>query len=259
MSKKMEDKLTLVNFRDFGGLECANGKKFKPGLIYRTEAFDPETQTDFDYIKNMNLDYVIDFRSPPEMEDYPDILPEGVEHIDACVYDTPKYRNLVPSKRGKYSILFMSKKKIDEMYTLMKDVYGYMPYATNAFSYIFKCMDEHKTFAFHCMAGKDRTGIGALLIELTFGRTYEQTLERYLYSDVIRKDFNEYMAKKIKKVPTFKYVKDFAIYTLEVHKELFDKAYNAIFSKYDNFHDFLKDVYGITPEQIKDWEEYYLE
>ena len=67
MSKKKEDKLTLVNFRDLGGLEVANGKKIKHGLIYRTAAFEPETQTDFDYIKKMNLNTVIDLRSPSEI------------------------------------------------------------------------------------------------------------------------------------------------------------------------------------------------
>ena len=259
MSKKKEDKLTLVNFRDLGGLEVANGKKIKHGLIYRTAAFEPETQTDFDYIKNMNLNTVIDLRSPSEIAETPDVLPETVKHIEAVVYNSDNYKHLVPTNKTKYAILFMSKKKVDSLYELMKDVYAYMPYSKDAYSNIFKCMDEHQTFAFHCMAGKDRTGIGALLIELTFGRTYEQCLEQYLYSDVVRKEFNEYMEWKTNLAPARKHIKDFAKYCLYVHKELFDQAYNAIFSKYNTFQDFLKDVYGITPEQIKDWEEFYLE
>ena len=259
MAKKNENILTLVNYRDLGGLEVANGKKIKPGLIYRTSAFIPKTQADEDYIKNMNLNTVIDLRSPPEMEDEPDILPDTVEYIDAVVYASDNYKNLVPTKKTKHSILFMSKKKVQNLYELMADVYAFMPYSTAAYSNIFKCMDEHKTFAFHCMAGKDRTGIAALLIELTFGRTYEQCLEQYLYSDVVRKEFNEYMERKTKLAPVPRYIKDFARYCLYVHKELFDKAYNAIFSKYSTFKDFLKDVYKITDEQIQDWEDYYLE
>ena len=67
------------------------------------------------------------------------------------------------------------------------------------------------------------------------------------------------MEWKTNLAPARKHIKDFAKYCLYVHKELFDQAYNAIFSKYNTFQDFLKDVYGITPEQIKDWEEFYLE
>ncbi len=259
MQKQLEDKLTLVNFRDLGGLEVANGKKIKSNLIYRTTMFNPTTPTDFKYIENMHLDSVLDLRSPGEAQEQKDILPDGVEYIDACVFNGGKFKDMAPTKRTRTMMLFMSRKKVDELYSLMIELYAHMPYVKEAFSKIFKCMDEHKTFAFHCTSGKDRTGVAAMLIELTFGRTYEQVVDQYLHSNDARKEYNEQLMKKINKIPTAQFRKDFAKYSLGVHKELIDSAYNSIFSKYDTFKDFLKDVYGITDEQIKDWEDYYLE
>ena len=255
----MEDKLTLVNFRDLGGLDATNGKKFKSGLIFRTATFTPSTPTDFKYIEDMHLDAVLDLRSPAEVKELPDVLPNGVEYIDACVFNGGRFKDMAPTKRTRTMMMFMSRKKVDALFNLMIELYAYMPYVKESFSKLFKCMDEHKSFAFHCTAGKDRTGIAAMLIELTFGRTYEQVVDQYLLSNEIRKEANDALRKQIQKIPTAQFRKDFAYYSLGVHKELIDSAYNSIFSKYATFKDFLKDVYGITDEQIKDWEDYYLE
>ena len=141
MSKQMEDKLTLVNFRDLGGLVVANGKKIKSNLIYRTTMFNPTTPTDFKYIEDMHLDTVLDLRSPGEVKEQKDILPDNVEYIEACVFNSEKFKDMAPTKRTRLMMVFMSRKKVDELYDLMIELYAYMPYVKEAFSKIFKCMD----------------------------------------------------------------------------------------------------------------------
>ena len=261
MKKRNEDKLTLINFRDLGGLDTINGTHIKKGLIYRTAIFEPENDIDREFIKNMNLDCVIDLRSPLENAEVQDILPKDVELIHAPVIDgTGKFREMTPTKKTQNAVFFYTDKKLKNIYNLMFEFYTEMPYFSHAFSKIFECMNQKKTFAFHCTAGKDRTGVAAMLIELAFGRKYEDILKEYLYSDITRKEWNEYVMSKVNKIPFLgKKKKEYAWYAMTVHKELFDNAYNAIFDKYKTFQDFLEDVYHISKEQVDEWRKYYLE
>lgn len=259
MSKYKDTDLTLLNFRDLGGLETNDGRIIKRGRIFRTSTFTPQTSKDLEFLSSMNLDTIIDLRSLDEIEEKPNTYLGSATYIKAPAFSIEKFAPLAPTKKQANSIFFMKPSEVEDLFNLMFESYAFLPYSVSSYSYLFESMEENKNFAFHCTAGKDRTGVAAMLIELTLGRNYDQALEQYLLSNETRKEWIANMRKKVSYLPVSKKKKDFAYYAMGVTKELFDKAYNAIFDKYQTIEDFLFDVYGITKDQIDKWKNNYLE
>lgn len=248
-----------MNFRDMGGLETADGKVFKKNKIYRTARIAPKTKADRDYLAAMKLDAVVDLRCNQELREKPDRIPKSIKYIHAPVFHDPKFNILAPTFLTTVKVIFSSPEYICRMKDTILLSYAAMPYETQAYDKIFELMDKGETFAFHCAAGKDRTGIGATLIELALGRTVEQCKEEYLRSNEMRKDFVDKIIKKLDIIGAKPHAKDFCVYSSLTHEHLFNEAMKAIFDKYDTVDAFLKEVYGIDEARKNRWKNFYLE
>lgn len=249
--------IKLVNFRDMGGLTTPYGA-IKKGKIYRTAAFVPKNKADEDFIRNMNLDAVVDFRTEAERTEKPDVLPSGVALIYAPVFDEGKLSSIAPTKEGAKAILSMTDEQLDRLRGEVRDSYKDLPFSSK-YDEVFALMDENKTIAFHCTAGKDRTGMCACLIELAFGRSFEDCRKEYLASNLHREKENAKVSKLLKIMGVRKSVRDFTLEMLQTHDYLFDIAQEAILSKYDTAEEFLEKAHGVTKERIDAWREYYIE
>lgn len=255
----MNDKKTsLTNFRDMGGLETPLGL-IKDGMLFRTAIISPKTKADKAYIESLSLDCVIDLRTRQETIEKPNRLPNGVEYINVSVFDNETSNILAPTRRILRKMLRASESELTDVRGLIEDSYRDMIYNTSAYSEIFKRMDEGKRIAFHCTAGKDRTGIAAILIELAFGRTPDQCREQYLLSNEYHKADNEKMLSTMKLLHVKPYVRDFSLYASTTHSELFDAAMDAVYQQYQTIEDFLSQVHSITPERTKEWAKFYIQ
>lgn len=248
--------ITLVNFRDFGGLETPYGV-FKKKKLYRAAVFSPKNNADNAFISAMNLDAVVDFRTNAEVMEKGDVLPDGVTYLHAPVIredDSP----IAPTKDSVKRLLKLKPDELDPMRQFIFNEYRKMPFS-RAYDEVFALLDEGKTVAFHCTAGKDRTGICSILIESAFGRTLEQCKAEYLAS-------NSYREKDNNKIQTFltltgvkKYMRDFVIELLVTTETLFDAAISAITEKYQTMEEFLEKEHDITRERVEKWKKIYLE
>lgn len=254
-----ENEITFGNLRDLGGLELPDGKKIKSGKIYRACRLKPKTEADRRLLVSMNLDSVIDLRTPGEIKEKPDELPDGVEYVKVSVFGNTKFQVLAPTMRAKLALLFCTDDEFDQILQGIRDSYTYMPYARHAYKELFDRLNAGKTVAFHCTAGKDRTGVAAMIIELALGRTREQAKAQYMLSNEKRAAKNSSLMSLIKKIPLRPKLYEVVDYSSKVHEELFDNAYEAIFSKYDTIKSFLKAEYGVTEQNIDDWKKFYTE
>lgn len=248
-----------MNFRDMGGLEAADGRRIKAGKLFRTAIIAPKTDNDKAFIESLRLDAVIDLRTDAEISEKTEVLPKDVEYVRASVFDKPELNAIAPTKDLLKTVITGSEETINGLMRAVVDSYRYMPYAKVAFSEIFSRMNEGKTLAFHCTAGKDRTGVAAMLIELALGRDRDACLQEYLLSNEYRAEDNRRSVRKYRFIPVRKYVAEFCAYVFETHEELFDAAYDAIFSKYERIEDFFRDEYGISARDIEGWKAFYLE
>ena len=229
----------------------------RTGKLFRTSVFAPKNRADEEFFRAMNLDAVVDFRTEAERKEKPDVLPEGVRGIHASVFDEEKVSALAPTEMSAKAILSMPDDQLDLIRAEIKNSYREMPFS-DKFSEVFRLMDEGKTVAFHCTAGKDRTGMCACLIELSFGRTFDQCLEEYLASNLYREKENAKINTLLKLSGTRKSVREFVAEILKTHAFLFEEAKSAILSSYENTDEFLREVHGITPDRKELWRRFYL-
>ena len=249
-------KQKLVNFRDFGGLVTPYGT-MKAGKLYRTAAFLPKTAADRALIEGMRLDCVVDLRTEAERREQPDVLPTGVEYVPASVFSEEGDNALAPTKDAAKAMFKMKEEEFAPLMGKVRDSYRDMPFSP-AYGEIFKRMDEGKTIAFHCTAGKDRTGVGAMLVELAFGRTFDEAEARYLASNEYRRKENERVTRYLRLMGLKPYAVRYIRELLGTNETLFLTAKNAITEQYASVKDFLEDVHGITEERLKAWHAFYL-
>lgn len=253
----MSQSITFSNFRDLGGLELPDGGIIRHGKLYRTSRLYPKNAADRSLLKRMNLDCVVDLRTPQEVKEKPDKLPKEVEYVNASVFGNTEFEVLAPTRSSQMTMLRCTNGQYDEIMNGIRKSYEYMPYAVDAYGQLFRRLNEGKTVAFHCTAGKDRTGVAAMIIELALGRTEAQAREQYMLSNVTRAERTEKLMKFLRMLPLKEKFYECALYSSRVHDELFDAAYGAIFSKYATIGDFLADVYGITERNLADWKRFY--
>ena len=120
--------------------------------------------------------------------------------------------------------------------------------------------ERHVPIYFHCMTGKDRTGVGAMIILMVLGVKEEEIRKDYLLSNLYRKEIlDESLADieleaedhpELKKLITIQY---------GVLEETFDTVMNTILERYGNLDAYLEKEYGLNAEKRQKTRDFYLE
>ncbi|WP_035735467.1 tyrosine-protein phosphatase [Glycomyces arizonensis] len=168
----------VFNLRDLGGLDAAGGKKVRSGRVFRSDNFGQATEADIDYVVNeLGVRHVIDLRRPAELEQtgrFPET--EGVtfhhfellhiawESVELQVYNDSPQEEIVTFLRQRYS--------------------GMMEAGYRAIRDSLEVIALGEPVVFHCMAGKDRTGIIAALLLSLLGVDEEDIAADYELSNV---------------------------------------------------------------------------
>lgn len=182
-----------VNFRELGGYQTLDGYTTKWHKALRCGSMSYLSTSDLRKLAEYGLSCVVDLRSESERNYGPDKLPEGTRHVLASVY--PLEHSLLEDVGiAKYSAL--SKNGLgfaEETYVKML----VDPHARGAYGKMFQALvendEEGKSLAFHCVAGKDRTGIGAFLFLGLLGVKRQTVLEDFMLTNLA---FSEKTAKE---------------------------------------------------------------
>lgn len=247
---------SFTNLRDMGGLVCG-AKTLRRGKLFRSSALSSKNRKDKQLLDSLDLDMIIDLRTPEEILEKPDYIPKRCEFINASVYKLDEFRYITSTKDTLKDILRLRRQEADILRQSKLRAYGQMPFAPE-FNEIFRQMDHGRTIAFHCSEGKDRTGIAAMLIEFAFGRSEEQVRYEYLRSNqyFIGRNASQQRLLRIIRVDPDHYRN--LVYCMSTHDELFDTALTAIRERYVDIPTFLREAHGISTDRIQAWKQYYL-
>ena len=171
------------NMRDMGGFVGEDSKRVLYRKLFRSGELPDLTVNDFTTITELGINSVIDLRTDEEVEENPDVLPEGLASVHLSLLN-----NINPSG-------------VDINYVIAgyasADDYMLPFYTVDAkkieqWKIIFDMLEaQDQVTLWHCTAGKDRAGMTAALVLASLGVDRETIIEDYLASNTYLETFIE--------------------------------------------------------------------
>jgi protein-tyrosine phosphatase len=171
----------VSNLRDLGDYATADGRRVRRGRLYRSAALDKLTDADADAFVALGLRTICDFRSPQEREAAPYRPPSGCR---ATVHSLAIVSSVAPAMR---ELMNSGRATPDAYRALLTEGYrSYVRDHAEQFRALFACLLDEAAYPvlFHCAAGKDRTGMAAVLVLSALGVDRATVEEDYLLTNV---------------------------------------------------------------------------
>lgn len=173
-----------TNFRDLGGYINDKNQQIKWGKIYRSDSLSNLSEKDLEKLAQMQVIKDYDLRSRYEQKIAPDRKWQGVEWVDAHVYEEGDEK-ISPEINTKSELL----QSLPQIISYLGNVYQKSllnPVAKMSFRKVFEgllTIKENQAVVFHCTMGKDRTGMVAALILSGLGIDEETITKDYLLTN----------------------------------------------------------------------------
>jgi protein-tyrosine phosphatase len=147
-----------ANFRDIGGYETHHGLFVRSGRVFRSDSLSFMSDADVVHVTEvLGLRTVIDLRAGTEVDQFTHGPLETLESLPVTVWHMP----IVDETRRDASAWSNGEViPLDELYLLMLDRFAHRFVAVLELI----AADENQPVVFHCAAGKDRTGLVAMLL-----------------------------------------------------------------------------------------------
>jgi len=195
------------NVRELGGYEVAGGRHVKRGVFVRCAALADLDADEVGLLGKLDLRSILDLRSRVESDATPDPIPAGVlfERVCAMRDENGDELDFSPEAIGlplEDVMKLMSggvpedaspeeRERLEGVLRRMNDemagYYTAMAFDNPAYRLMFDWIEKGEVpLLFHCTAGKDRTGVGAMLILLALGVSEGDALFDYDLTNVYR-------------------------------------------------------------------------
>lgn len=168
------------NFRDLGGYKTEDGRSVKWGLVYRSGVLAGLTDTDYVFLKDLGIATIVDFRANQEREDEATDWKAGDVEIVTWDYDQPMSAEMGALFRKPGVTPADITAMMTQFYTQM--IYDHAEKYAELFD---RLITTDEPLAFHCSAGKDRTGLGAALVLSALGVPRDTVVEDYALSEKV--------------------------------------------------------------------------
>lgn len=254
----------VCNARDLGGMPAAGGKRIKKRRLMRSGDLHEATVSDINQLINMHdMECIIDFRTDAEVENEPDPKPllHGVEYKHLPVLPQSAIVTLAKGKMTGDSRLareFANHpfETITGLYT--KGILGEM--GMNAYKEFLHTLLKHPEGAtlWHCTQGKDRTGLGAILVEYCLGVPMEYIHDDYLATNLFIGGWVSRMKRFLANKPFARGIdNDIEAYAY-ASDCYFDAAFKAINGTFGSIDNYLDKILDFGPDKQKQLQEMYL-
>ena len=143
----------------------------------------------------------------------------------------------------------------------LKSYYARMPFNNPAFQAVFGALEnEDVPMLFHCTSGKDRTGVGAMLILLALGCSRETALKDYLETnrcraeqlDALRENFQAMGGEDEERY-------ELMVIQYGVLPKFAEAALDAIMERYGSWDRYFEQEYGLDQTRLNALRDRYLE
>jgi protein-tyrosine phosphatase len=232
------------NIRDLGGYATADGRQVKPGKLFRSAELSRLTEEDRQYLAD-RVYVVADLRTSAERADV--VTPEinGVTNVHLPIFEDGGHDNNITR-----AVAAAADGELDEPPMLeINREFVTSPLATASYqaliNYILEA-PEDKAVLWHCTAGKDRTGMAAMILLAALGVDENTIYEDYL-------ETNEHLAELVGQIVAAidnpieaEVIRSFWI----AKRSYLDAALDEMRVQYGSIAGYLRDGLGIDDEKL---------
>ena len=246
------------NFRELGGYLADEGKHVKWGQIYRGIPTGKLTgEADRRLLDSLGLRLILDLRSSGEAKKEPDYAPDGARLVQICGLCAEDGAEIAFAP-GDIEKLMQT---AEEGESISQRLYRRMLTGNKAFKELFRALEAGETpILFHCSAGKDRTGVAAMLILLALGASDATICADFARTNVCRKAQIDALlaqhAAEIAADPACR-MRYYAMAGVDPAAAPF--VLDTIRRKFGSAENYLETEYGLTPARLMRLRRMYLE
>jgi len=241
------------NTRELGGYKTTDGKSVKWGMLFRSDKLSDITKNDQEYLQNLGIQKIIDFRSKEEKEEDPDIIPLGIKYVEMPISVDGAMRSKIEAvlkgetDKEVKSFLIDANREFITSYT---DVYE---------NFLRSLIDDGAPTLFHCTAGKDRAGFAAAITLIALGVPKDVVIEDYMKTNTFTQERIEEIIGQIRLMSLYQADPDVLRPLLGVEQEYIEAAFKAAEEKYGSLANFIREGLNISDEDIKNLRSQFLE
>ena len=255
----------LNNTRDLGGLPTTDGRHIKYGKLIRSGRLYKLPKLTLKRLENIGVTTVIDMRIEREWLDNPDSKIKGARYAHLPLVITEAAG--ISYTKSLAKVWLRESKRIKREFgtadAYMHDVYERMFFDEQSqktlkefFSLV--AADEN-CILWHCSAGKDRTGIAAMLLETVLGVDEELIIEDYVISNVFQRKKRTLQKAALLVLPAPRDFKRILYALIIAKRDYIQHAIEKIKERYGSILEYCKQALGLTEENIEFLKNKYLE
>lgn len=239
---------SIENFRQLGGLTRPDGARIKDGVLLRSGHLGHASEADIAALADMGLSLVVDMRDRRERDRSPDRAVPGAENV--WLPPVPDLEAVIPIKSTVPHEVHMV---FHEFYRLL----SLHPVAIDAYAAFFRKLlaSEGRPVLWHCSQGKDRTGVGAMLLLSALGFDAETVIAEYMRT-------NEFARTQLEGMRLARASEEEIALMAEVFPVFEQNArywFDCILIEYGSIQNYLELALGVGPDETVQLESYYLE
>lgn len=240
----------VINFRDFGGGQGADGRRIQLGRLYRSGHHAAATDADLQQLAAMNFALFVDLRRPPERARDPARRPAPtsarvIEHngaTDQLVAPHLAFLGQPDATAG----------KLGEQMAVGYRGYPYDPHYVAVYREYFALLaDLDGPLLINCHAGKDRTGFLCALTLHALGAPREEIWADYMATNLHNRADARLadMATQYQETHGHAPSEELLRAMLSVDGAWLDAAFAAIAELHGDTDAYLSEAIGVTPAQ----------
>lgn len=264
ISKQVKNE-KVPNLRDLGGMEGADGKKIRSGLLLRSEQLYNASEKDLALLEGLSVKTIIDFRNPKEAAEKPDPMINDCVNLHMSIIDDSTLVSWEQNKssQGKKQVEAL-KNDPDSGAKGMCELYRNfvrMPYSRAQYTRFLQAVldTEDGAALWHCTLGKDRCGWGSALIQSVLGVSREAIIADYLYTNECLKDEIAGMMAMLQKITAKTNLGNAGAALVEARKEYIEAALDEAEKLYGSMDNFLEKGLGVDAAMLNRFRARYLE
>lgn len=176
-SERVVQMPNIYNFRDLGGYYTGNGRQIRWGKLYRSSSLAQGSLQDIEFLNNLGIRTIIDFRTELENNLYP------------CRYRASQVF-VLPLRGNRLNVFFdkilSEEMKRGDVLIHLQDVFSFLlENNSDYFREMFDILLNERNYpiVMHCSLGKDRSGVASALILAALGIDQEQIIDDYTLSN----------------------------------------------------------------------------